>query len=161
MRAFTLLEILIVVVILAILAVIAAPHFADASRDADSAALRTTLANVHKRIGYEYQAASPPAFPAAIDSAWFAVGAGLQHPENSFGVPDVETVNDPGTLHPADKILQAGVAGAFWYNSAEGIIRARVASQGNSTATLNYYNEVNASNESSLGGGGGGNPWGS
>ena len=49
-RAFTLVEILIVVVILGILAAIIIPQFADASSDARTTNLRTTLANVRNQI---------------------------------------------------------------------------------------------------------------
>jgi general secretion pathway protein G len=49
-RAFTLVEILIVVVILGILAAIVIPQFANASSDARTTNLRTTLANVRNQI---------------------------------------------------------------------------------------------------------------
>src|SRR6478735_9037840 len=49
-RAFTLVEILIVVVILGILAAIIIPQFANASSDARTTNLRTTLANVRNQI---------------------------------------------------------------------------------------------------------------
>ena len=60
--------------------------------------------------------------------------------------------------HPLQKVLKTGVGGAFWYNSANGAIRARVTDQGSSTATIDAYNLVNDSSESNLGnyGGGGG-----
>jgi general secretion pathway protein G len=47
---FTLVEILIVVIILGILAAIVIPQFANASSDARSTNLRTTLANVRNQI---------------------------------------------------------------------------------------------------------------
>jgi general secretion pathway protein G len=49
-RAFTLVEILIVVVILGILAAIIIPQFANASSDARTTNLKTTLANVRNQI---------------------------------------------------------------------------------------------------------------
>ena len=49
-RAFTLVEILIVVVILGILAAIVIPQFSSASSDARITNLRTTLANVRNSI---------------------------------------------------------------------------------------------------------------
>jgi len=49
-RAFTLVEILIVVVILGILAAIVIPQFANASTDARTTNLRTTLASVRNQI---------------------------------------------------------------------------------------------------------------
>src|SRR4051794_25614562 len=49
-RAFTLVEILIVVIILGILAAIVIPQFANASSDARTTNLRTTLSNVRNQI---------------------------------------------------------------------------------------------------------------
>jgi len=49
-RAFTLVEILIVVIILGILAAIIIPQFANASSDARTTNLKTTLANVRSQI---------------------------------------------------------------------------------------------------------------
>jgi len=49
-RGFTLVEILIVVIILGILAAIVIPQFANASSDARTTNLRTSLANVRNQI---------------------------------------------------------------------------------------------------------------
>jgi general secretion pathway protein G len=49
-RAFTLVEILIVVIILGILAAIVIPQFANASSDAKMTNLKTSLANVRNQI---------------------------------------------------------------------------------------------------------------
>jgi len=49
-RGFTLVEILIVVIILGILAAIVIPQFANASSDARTTNLKTTLANVRNQI---------------------------------------------------------------------------------------------------------------
>jgi len=155
-QGFTLVEVLIVVVILGILAAIVVPQFTDASQDANGATLKTTLASVRTLLDLQYQSATPPAFPATIDSAWFAAGAGLTHPENTFGVPTVEIDNTANRTHPSNKVLSASSAGAFWYNPTNGLVRARVASQGSDAATLAFYNDVNGSAEVNLGNGGGG-----
>ena len=158
-HAFTLVEVLIVVVILGILATIVVPQFSDASQDAVVSTLRSTVTSVKRRIDYERQTTGTDSFPAAIDATWFASTNLPTHPHNSnFGLAAVETVDSAGTMHPATKVLKAGVAGAYWYNSAEGVFRARVADQGSSAATLTMYNQVNDSDEAGLGnyGGGGG-----
>ena len=150
-RGFTILEIMIVVVVLAILAAIVVPQFADASLDAQIATLRSTIESVQRRIDYEYQASGTGAYPATINASWFATGAVPTHPQNVFGVNSIEVVNAPGKSHPDSKVLQAGSSGAYWYNSAEGIFRARVVSQGSSAATLELYNRVNNATEADLG----------
>jgi prepilin-type N-terminal cleavage/methylation domain-containing protein len=159
--AFTLLEVLIVIVVLAILAAIIVPQFADASLDAQVATLRSTVESVQRRVEYEYQALGTGDYPPAIDASWFATGAVPTHPQNVFGVPSIEVVNEPGKSHPDSKVLSAASAGAFWYNSAEGLFRARVVSRGSAAATLEFYNRVNDAAEADLGddGGGGADPF--
>lgn len=149
--AFTLLELLIVVVILGILAAIVVPQYSDASQEATGATLRTIIHTVRTRIDYEYHASGSGSYPAAVEAEWFAGQVLPRHPENSFGVPAIEVASDAGKLHPDNKVLKAGVPGAFWYNSSEGAFRARVADQGSSAATLGFYNYVNQSNEADLG----------
>ena len=154
--AFTLIEILIVVIILGILAAIVVPQFSYAARDATASTLKSSVNSVQALISHHYHLDG--AYAATIDASWFASNQLPSHPENIFGVPSIQTLNTPGTMHPTLKVLKTGVAGAFWYNPAEGVFRARVADQGSSAATLDLYNEVNGSNEAALGnyGGGGG-----
>jgi len=149
-------EVLIVVVVLGILAAIVVPQFADARQDSAASTLQTNLSTLKTNI--DLVRAKTAAYPANIDASWFASGLMPTHPQNTFGVAAVETVSSAGTLHPASKVLKAGVAGAYWYNSAEGLVRARVSDQGSAAATLAFYNRVNNSNEADLGnyGGGGG-----
>ena len=156
--AFTLVEILIVVVVLGILAAIVVPQFSDASQQATISTLRSSLHSIRVQIDFQHQNDPDGGFPATIDTAWFAGNALPAHPGNSFGVPAVEVVNDGTISHPANKVLTTGVGGAFWYNSANGAIRARITDLGSSTATLDAYNLINDSSESGLGnyGGGGG-----
>lgn len=155
-RGFTLIEILIVVIILGILASAVMPKFSDAREDATASTLQTTIASVKSRIDYEKVVNG--AYPSALQASWF-VGRQLPtHPDNTFGVSSVQVETTAGRQHPTSKVLKAGVLGAFWYNPTEGVFRARVADQGNSTSTLDFYNRVNGSSETSLGnyGGGGG-----
>lgn len=156
--AFTLVEILIVVVVLGILAAIVVPQFSDASQQATISTLRSSLHSIRVQIDLQHQNDPAGGFPATIDTAWFAGNALPAHPGNSFGVPAVQVQNSNLITHPLQKVLKAGVAGAFWYNSANGAIRARITDLGSSTATLDAYNLINDSSESGLGnyGGGGG-----
>jgi prepilin-type N-terminal cleavage/methylation domain-containing protein len=143
-RAFTLIEVLIVVIILGILAAIVVPHFSDASHDAIEATLRSTVASVDRQVKYRRAKSPIGSYPETIDSSWFAGGL-PGHPENSFGVPLIEIDATAGRIHPVDKVLDADAAGAFWYNPTEGVFRARVTDQGSSAKTLEFYTSVNGS----------------
>lgn len=156
--AFTLVEILIVVVVLGILAAIVVPQFSNASQDAAAVTLQSQLATIKAQLDYQFQASGTGTYPAAIDPTWFASNQLPQHPQNNVGIPAFQIDNTAGKLHPFAKVLTASMPGAFWYDPKTGIVRARVSDQGSSSATLDFYNRVNDSNESALGnypGGGG------
>ncbi|NOX59614.1 MAG: type II secretion system protein [Planctomycetes bacterium] len=150
-RAFTLVEVLIVVIILGILAAVVVPQFSNASQEATGASLKSTLDVIKDRVDYEKHQSPTSQYPTVISPTWFASQIGPLHPGNSFGVANVEVDTTAGRMHPVNKVLVAGVAGAYWYNSTEGIIRARVKDQGTSASTLTFYNDVNDSNETTLG----------
>lgn len=154
-RAFTLIEIIIVVSILAILAAVALPKFTSGKGEAQLAALATNVGSIQNKATSEF--ARTGEWPAAIDDGWFA-GGEPDHPQNNFGMPMIQTVDASGVRHPVQKVLADGGAGAYWYNVAEGTFRARVTDQGSEAATLEAYNQINGSNETDLGnyGGGGG-----
>lgn len=157
--AFTLVEVLIVLIILGILAAIVVPQFSNASQNATLSTLQTTLDTLRDSAELMRQKSPTSEYPATVDSTWFASGIGPKHPENVFGVANIEVEDASGKTHPTNKVLITGIGGAFWYNPAEGIFRARVADQGTSSSTLTFYNQVNESSESALGnyaGGGGG-----
>lgn len=149
---FTLVEILVVVVVLGVLAAVVAANYGGSISESQKAALMAQLRTIDTTLGRH-----PPG--SAIDPSWFRGGAFPTHPQNSAGEPAFEVVATAGLLHPANKVLTQGVGGAYWYNTAEAVVRARVADQGSSAATLALYNEINVSSEASLGnyaGGGGG-----
>lgn len=148
--AFTLVELIVVIIVIGILAAVVVPRYVNSTQEASAATLTRNIKVIEGELA---QRVSPP----TIDPGWFINGL-PGHPENQAGEPAVETVNASGTLHPTNKVLKAGVGGAYWYNSAEGVVRARVADQGSSSATLAHYNAVNGSSEAALGnyGGGGG-----
>lgn len=153
---FTLIEILIVVVILGILAAAVIPEFSDAADDARINATAAIRASTQRLVTAER--ARTGDWPAAIDGSMFEGLSLPEHPGNSFGVPAFQVVTAAGTSHPTNKVLKGGVAGAFWYNTADGIVRARMPDMGSAESTMDAYNRVNNSSETDLGnyGSGGG-----
>ena len=150
---FTLVELLIVVAILAILSVVALPRFGEERTHAVASALAANVTAITMMIEIEHQKGDG-AWPATLDEAWFAGGILPLHPDNLAGVPKFEVANQPGRLHPRNKLLVSNSPGAYWYNAAEGVVRARVKEQGSLLETLALYNEVNQSQLGSLAEGG-------
>lgn len=148
-KAFTLVEILIVVVILGILSTIAFTVFGNVAHDARVARAQTDLRAIQSRIdvwstenGGDY----PTQITLAMLEDWF--GNVRPHP---FAFPTtplgVETdgSNDPTIEHPASKTM-AGTDFGWWYNPASCSVRSRVPDSGDPAGVLNLYRTVNVSN---------------
>ncbi len=153
---FTLIELLIVVLILAILGAIVLPIYQNHRAEAEVAALMSNLRVLREVIEPEQSLTGE--YPNPLDASKF-VGGLPDHPQNSISLPTFQYANAANVTHPAYKVLKSGVTGAYWYNTANGIVRARVTDQGTSADTLAMYNKINQCNETALGnysGGGGG-----
>ncbi|HEX5011193.1 MAG TPA: prepilin-type N-terminal cleavage/methylation domain-containing protein [Planctomycetota bacterium] len=157
-RGFTLVELLLVVVILGIISAIVAPMLRSQRLQAVTSTLRANVAQVVMVLEVQKQKQLDGSYPPALDPTWFVEDVLPAHPEKLAGVPSVQTVHLPGVLHPADKVLHPGVPGAYWYNSAEGVFRARVKPQESDADTLAFYNAVNDCAEVDLTGSAGAGP---
>jgi prepilin-type N-terminal cleavage/methylation domain-containing protein len=140
---FTLVELLIVVIILAILSAVALPSFGNQRVEAVASALKANVMQVVMVLEHQKQKTVDGTYPSTIEPAWFVAGQLPHHPDDMAGVPAVEIVAVPGLLHPRDKLVQPGVAGAYWYNTMTGAFRARVKSLGDVAETMAFYNQVN------------------
>lgn len=138
---FTLVEILIVVMILAVLAAIVVPRYQSHSADAEVATLKSNLYTM--RVMLEQYHATHGAWPEAIDPTWFAGGL-PSHPQNKYGIPSFEVASRAKNTDPKDRFLTDSSAGAYWYNNANGNIRARILSQDTLDASNALYAEVNS-----------------
>ena len=147
---FTLFELLLVVLILGILSAVVLPQLRSQRRDAETATLSSSVTQVQMVLEVQKQKLGTGSYPPAVLGAWFVNGILPVHPEKLAGVPSVENVSAPGQLHPLDKLLHTGSAGAYWYNVANGVFRARVKEQASAAETLSFYNDVNQCGLASL-----------
>lgn len=152
-RAFTLVEILIVVVILAILASITFTTFGNAAEEARISRAQTDVRAIQTQVsvfGTENSGQYPPELTRDILEGWF--GKLRAHPFSDPTTPlgvENDASNDASLEHPASKTMGPGEFG-YWYNPANGFVRCRVRDMGDAGATLNLYNTVNSCNISDL-----------
>jgi prepilin-type N-terminal cleavage/methylation domain-containing protein len=147
---FTLFELLLVVLIMGILAAVVVPQLRSQRRDAETATLSSSVVQVEMVLEVQKQKLGSGSYPPAVLGEWFVNGILPLHPDKLAGVPSVETVTAPGQAHPADKLVHTGSAGAYWYNVANGIFRARVKEQASPDESLSFYNDVNQCGLASL-----------
>lgn len=83
-------------------------------------------------------------WPLTIDPAWF----GRFPPMNPLTGRDrpwceIASEAEHDLLHPARRMAVTEEDAAFWYNPAQGVIRARVGPEVSDQAALDVYNRVN------------------
>ncbi len=158
-KGFTLIELVMVLILIGTVTAIAMPKFIDMKHEAVKANLLSSLGAMKEGINtYDLNSRiqGNTQYPATLPDAmqW---GEVPEHPEGISGVSNVQTATN-ALVDPNWRMLTASVAGAYWYNTQNGIVRARVSDQGTEALTVDFYNEVNGTNISSMGnyGGGGG-----
>ncbi len=158
-KGFTLIELVMVLILIGTVTAIAMPKFVDMKHEAVKANLLSSLGAMKEGINTYYlnsriqgNTQYPATLPVAMQFAEVP-----EHPEGISGVPNVQTATN-ALVDPINRMLKTGVAGAYWYNTQNGIVRARVSDQGTEALTADFYNEVNGTDITSMGnyGGGGG-----
>ena len=139
---FTLIDLMIVVVMLGILAALVMAKYGEFREPAVLASLQTNLRTMRDLVRYHREIEGGE-WPKRIEPQWFPAGRLPDHPEDPFDVPVLQVVERPPVLHPGDKVLDHGVLGAYWYNSGNGRVLARVAARATHAETLAFYHEVN------------------
>ncbi|MCC5829907.1 MAG: hypothetical protein JJU36_10720 [Phycisphaeraceae bacterium] len=139
-----------VLILLMIAAVGVAGHHWYQQSQAHRSLVRATIQarqTIEEQIRYE--AALTRAFeedlkyPLTLDPGWF----GPRPPRNRLLDTDAYWVDiapegDTG-LHPPDPIVTSPRQAAFWYNPANGILRARVPFKDSEAVSLELYNHIN------------------
>lgn len=146
MRAFSLLELIIVVAIIGVLAAMAIPKFSSASENSLKRAVQASLVVLQRQIDHYH--AEHDEYPLVIDPAWFRGGMVPANAYASDSSARVVKVVDNSKTHPRNKLLPRSAS--WWYNLRNGVIRARVKDLGGDSLSLQLYNEVNGSDLAEL-----------
>ncbi len=150
-RAFTLIEILIVVVILGILAAMIIPQFTNATKDAIGNSMAVNAKLIRTQI--EYHAVkgdvdlSDEGFPENLDAAWFSPG-GL--PRHGYSNKRIQVILAPwwlsNRIYPLFKTYDVNEPSpdTAWYNPTNGAFALRVPNDlGDDESTLAAFNQAN------------------
>ena len=147
-RAFTLIEVLIVIIILGILAAAIIPQFTSAADDGRTNSTAMVVRAMMRKISAEK--AKSGSFSAAVTASMFE---GNTLPRNplfpSVTDPDFGTVaTDSSKYHPATKTSATDTV--WWYNSGNGVVRALIPNTGTDAEKIAQYNAANITNITAL-----------
>ncbi len=141
LRAFTLVELVVVVLILGILGTVVAGKIIAEAKDAAEVTMSNNRIAIQDVIDHQYALSGN--FPVTIQATWFRGGRLPKHPARPDGVPLFEVVSEPGVEDPDNIVLDENSSGAYWYNRAEGLVRARVPMDDSEEDTEEVYFQVN------------------
>lgn len=147
-RAFSMIELAIVVVIVGILAGIAVVRLSNLAERSRYTHMVVFMRDAATRIEIEYQSNGEYPNPPDLEG-WFSNNAEVLAPFEGYA-PGVVRVNKAGQLHPGRKVLNVGER-VFWYNRANGAFRVRVPAQKSEAESLALYNKLNSSWETKVG----------
>ena len=146
-RAFTLVEVLIVVIILGILAAAIIPQFTSAADEGRTNSTAMVCRAMMRKISAEK--ARNGSYPAAVTADMFEGGALPRNPLlSSVTDPQFSVSTDAAKRHPATKT--SSTTTVWWYNSANGIVRAMIPDTGTDSEKIVQYNSANNTNITAL-----------
>lgn len=145
--AFTLVEVLIVIIILGILAAAIIPQFTSAADEGRTNSAAIVVRAMMRKVSAER--AQNGDYPAAVTADMFEGGSLPKNPlfpdvaDPAFTVSTDSTKKHPATKTSAD-------SNVWWYNSANGIVRAMIPNQGTDAEKIAQYNSANNTNIAAL-----------
>ncbi len=152
-NGFTLIEMTIIITIIGLISAIALGRLSHFTYQARVNSLAASVLNISFKVD-EYQAIEGE-YPTTVQADWFV---GRKIPPNPFAPhPDTQVIIEPGddptVFHPAAKIYSddgSNADAAYWYNPANGMIRALVCPRPTQADTIRLYNVVNGAQIDSL-----------
>ncbi len=150
-RAFTLIELLIVVAFLAIMAAVVMPRYTNATDISRATTMANNVRLVRGFIATHAAQASiplsPEGFPQEIHADWFPRDVLPKHAWTDSPMI-VEIVNaDADVIYPASKVFDPAnpAAANAWYNTSNGAFCVRIPVQTTDAATVEKFNSANSS----------------
>ncbi|MEM7624887.1 MAG: prepilin-type N-terminal cleavage/methylation domain-containing protein [Planctomycetota bacterium] len=142
LKAFSLVELIIVVVVIGLIAAIAVPRFSKASEEASTAAMKANIDEIQKAVDL-YQAEHGD-YPLTIDPAWFISQEVPPHVFSPDNPVAVEIATEVDLWNPVSiSVNPENDWTGYWYNPNNGVVRSRVTDQGTAARTLLLYQKVN------------------
>lgn len=149
-RAFTLVELLIILAFLAILAAIVVPQYTHATDVSRAVSMAHNVQMVRGEIAMKSATAgvdlSNNGYPLVIDSDWFPRHMLPDHAWSGRPMIIESIAGLVGDVFPASKVFDStNVAAAnAWYNTTNGAFCVRVPPQTTDAATLEMFNAANS-----------------
>jgi len=145
-RAFTLVELMIILAVLGILAAIVVPYYSEST---DLARIETMAVNVSEvrlqiiaHAGKGDVDLSPGGSPKQVESTWFRNNTFPEHAWTARPM-SIEVVNAAAdVVYPAVKVYGPGVSDS-WYNATNGAFCVRVPAMRTDALTLETFNNAN------------------
>jgi Tfp pilus assembly protein FimT len=155
-RAFTLVELLIIISIIGILVALITPQFALTAQEGRVNTLATTVQHARELIEYNAATRAVPlsagGYPLAIDPDWFVNGKLPAHTWTEKPMVVKTEAGAANAIYPAVKTFNLATPGAVnaWYNTTNGSFCALVPPSVTDAETLANFNAVNVCDASSL-----------
>ena len=144
-RAFSLLELVVVIVVIGVIAAIAGPRLSRAAATAKESACAATLRGYVQAI--EQFQGTEGRWPAGITPSLLGLKTLPPNPYGGSGVNPVlrDTSGDASLLHPVVKTFRTNDPSAktWWYNPENGEFRALVPQTSDSTSDMALYVRLN------------------